>query len=191
MLERLGIADELAERRKQFARYAYRAPQDRLARMRAPAPFAVDLAVPAPAPTPAMVISIDFPEPLAVEKPIRIVSEIRPRGATNKHKGPETDPRGRMADVIVTAAAVFGISVSDFLGPSRKRRFAYPRFAASHFLFNVLRISLPSIGKATKRDHTTILSSIRKAAELRRTDIAFAGRSRMLARELRRKWAKP
>lgn len=127
-------------------------------------------------------------EPAKAEKSIREFY-TRQRHATNNHASPQKDHRGRVSDVIVAAAAVFGVPVEDMLSPSRVRRVAYPRFAAMHFLHNVLRISLPSIGTALNRDHTTCLSGIRRAAHLRCDDISFAGHSRLLARELRRKWS--
>ncbi len=119
---------------------------------------------------------------------IRIHCATRVRGATSRHAGPTPDHRGRMSDIIAATADAFGVSVDDLLSPSRYRRVAYPRFAAKHIMFKVLRVSLASMGKVFGRDHTTCLTGVRRAAQLRRSDPAFAGRSRLVARELRRKW---
>jgi hypothetical protein len=175
MNESLVVADrrsafvkERAAARDAFAKYAYVAPHDRIA----------------PEPGKAEVQKAP-PKPVAVRVTQR---EVRVRGSNNWRRGERVTDRKRIADVVSAAAEVFGVSVDDLLSPSRKRSVAYPRFAAFHILHKVIRLSLPTIGKTFKRDHTTILSGVRKAAILRRKDPAFAGRSRLLAAELRRLW---
>lgn len=123
------------------------------------------------------------------DRPSPICWEVRRRPIGNTYPRPKPDHRGRVPDVLAVTAEVFGVTVPAMLSPLRIQRLAYPRFAAMHFMHTVLRLSLPSIGKVFKRDHTTILSGVRRAAHLRCDDISFAGHSRLLARELRRKWS--
>ena len=173
--EPLGLYEELAANRAKYRWKEYIPPHDRIFKD-APEPKKV-AAEPPPAP------------PSPPTKVRRIHCKTRTRGASNMHEGPTPDHRGRVSDVINVAADVWDVTVDELLTATRTKRVTRPRFAVMHFLFNVLRISLPSIGKALNRDHTTCLHAVRQAAHLRRSDKAFAGRSRLLARELRRMWS--
>lgn len=185
MNEVLGIATELAALRAKYMRFAYVAPHDRVVPdlVKSPTPV-VDQAPVIEAPTP----QVQQAKTARVER-VRIVQpNVRRRGSTNWRQPERKGDRKRIADVLAVVADVFGVSIAELLGPRRPRYLAYPRFAAMHILHKVVRLSLPTVGVTFKRDHTSCLHGVRKAALLRRNDPGFAGRSRLLARELRRLW---
>src|SRR5262249_4641242 len=70
---------------------------------------------------------------------------------------------GRDVGVIVKrVAATFGVTEKELLGPSRLRRVMVPRQVAMYLAREVCRLSLPRIGSAFERDHTTVLHAVRK-----------------------------
>jgi chromosomal replication initiator protein len=66
-------------------------------------------------------------------------------------------------DFIAEAAAEAGVTVAHILGPQRPRRIAEPRQKAMARAYATGRYSLPQIGRAFDRDHTTVLHACRKA----------------------------
>jgi chromosomal replication initiator protein len=63
-------------------------------------------------------------------------------------------------------AAEWGITREELLGSSRKPRFAHPRIIAAQLARELTKASLPTIGKAFSRDHSTIVHAIRRAPAL-------------------------
>lgn len=57
------------------------------------------------------------------------------------------------------------VSVSELLGPNRKRAAAWPRQQIMAELYATGRYSLPAIGRLFNRDHTTVLAAVRRHAE--------------------------
>ncbi|MFN7400330.1 MAG: helix-turn-helix domain-containing protein [Sandaracinobacter sp.] len=71
-------------------------------------------------------------------------------------------------------AAMAGQPLQDILGPYRAHDCVRARFAAIWVVRQALPLSLPQIGRAFGgRDHTTIISALRRAEELRSRDRAF------------------
>ena len=70
------------------------------------------------------------------------------------------------------AAAIYKVGVAELLGPSRERRLARPRFAIWAALYDMRGTqhmspySTTMIGRVFGRDHSTIISGIRRAKEL-------------------------
>ncbi len=69
-------------------------------------------------------------------------------------------------EIISVAASVTGVSQQDLKGPSRKRSIAYPRFVAMKAVREATGKSYPAIAEAFNRDHSTIITGVRKAAEV-------------------------
>lgn len=66
-------------------------------------------------------------------------------------------PRSPMvAEVQAIVAAVSGVTVAELKGPCRQRRYALPRLLAYHLARKHTKSSFPMIGRAFKRDHSTI-----------------------------------
>lgn len=79
-----------------------------------------------------------------------------------------------VADVVAWVALQTGISVNEITGQRRLFAVARARFAVYWLSVHALQLSLPQIGRRlSNRDHTTVLSGCRRAAELRETDPAF------------------
>lgn len=84
--------------------------------------------------------------------------------------------RSRIAtieDVIAAGAEAFSLATDDITGRSQPQRIARARHAVVWCAREVLKESFPRIGKALKRDHTTVMSSYRRAQALLERDKAF------------------
>lgn len=193
-MENLGIATELAERRKRFARYAYVAPSmagktHRITVNCKTGERTVE-SDGRPAPVVAQPIIVALPAPPKRTRPlVNPFFRYSKRNDGGVNRPTYADSRGRISSLLYVAAAAFDVTPAEFLAPTRCRRPVYARYAAMHILVKVLRISLPSIGELLHRDHTSIMEGVRAAKRLRRSNDDFAARSRVVARELRRKWS--
>ncbi len=64
------------------------------------------------------------------------------------------------ADTIIDVVSrYFGISSEELLGKSRAKPYVYPRQIAMYLVRHHTSLSFPEIGRAFKRDHTTVLSA--------------------------------
>lgn len=71
-------------------------------------------------------------------------------------------------------ASYYGLKVSDLIGQSRQRQITFARQIAMTLCRGMLSMSQPEIGKAFGgRDHSTVLSSLRKIADLQRSDVSI------------------
>ncbi|PID64027.1 MAG: chromosomal replication initiator protein DnaA [Gammaproteobacteria bacterium] len=69
-----------------------------------------------------------------------------------------------------TVAQYFGLKVSDLTSKSRKNSIARPRQIAMSLAKQLTALSLPDIGEAFERDHTTVLHAIKKIDALKSSD---------------------
>ncbi len=86
------------------------------------------------------------------------------------------DDRRRAAtidDAIAAGAEAFGLTLEDMTGRAQPQRIVRARHAVVWCAREVLKESFPRIGKAMKRDHTTVMSSYRRAQALMERDKAF------------------
>jgi chromosomal replication initiator protein len=70
-------------------------------------------------------------------------------------------------DIIATVADVFGVEPSDITGTRRLPEFVKPRHVAMYLAREAGNRSLPEIGRAFKRDHTSVLYAIGRVADSR------------------------
>ena len=72
------------------------------------------------------------------------------------------EPVGVTVDRILEhTAKKFGVTVDDIKGTKRNKEIAYARHVAIYLMRKLTDMSLPQIGRILKRDHTTILSSLK------------------------------
>ena len=96
---------------------------------------------------------------VAKPKPKPITPELAPKTAN---------------PVVTTAANMAGVSVAELLGNRRHRRLVEARWAVMA-VYSAAGWSMPRIGRMIGgRDHTTIMSGLRQAEQLRRDDSQFA-----------------
>ncbi len=76
-------------------------------------------------------------------------------------------------DAIAAGAEAFGLKLEDMTGRAQPQRIVRARHAVVWCAREVLKESFPRIGKALKRDHTTVMSSFRRAQALIERDKAF------------------
>ena len=76
-------------------------------------------------------------------------------------------------DAIIAGAEAFGLKLEDMTGRAQPQRIVRARHAVVWCAREVLKESFPRIGKALKRDHTTVMSSYRRAEALLERDKAF------------------
>ncbi len=85
------------------------------------------------------------------------------------------DPKRITCELIQQAVAeYYGVSVQDIVGQKRKREIALPRQVAIYLTREMTEMSLPRIGDAFKRDHSTIMHSCDKIAEMVKTTSEMA-----------------
>jgi chromosomal replication initiator protein len=92
--------------------------------------------------------------------------------------GPET--------IIRTTASAYGFSVEDVLSPSRRQPLVLCRQISMYLCRELTDLSLPKIGEAFQRDHTTVLHSVEKVKRILRSDRAVFDRVAQLTQELRK-----
>jgi chromosomal replication initiator protein len=92
--------------------------------------------------------------------------------------GPET--------IIRTTAAAYGFSVEDVLSPSRRQPLVLCRQISMYLCRELTPLSLPKIGEAFQRDHTTVLHSVEKVKRILRSDRAVFDRVTQLTQDLRK-----
>jgi chromosomal replication initiator protein len=86
-----------------------------------------------------------------------------------------------VAGIVKRVAAAFGVTERELLGPSRLRRVMVPRQVAMYLAREVGGLSLPRLGAAFVRDHTTVLHACRKVE----AEIAGDERLNAVVRQLR------
>jgi chromosomal replication initiator protein len=87
-------------------------------------------------------------------------------------------------DIVERVAAAFGVKPKDVLGPCRQRAVLVPRHVAMYLAREVVKLSLPAVGAAFGRDHTTVMHACRKIAEAIQDDAKLKRTVRELKAEL-------
>jgi chromosomal replication initiator protein len=119
-------------------------------------------------------VAPDYPGPLDRTTVEEVLSET----------GQPTSNGFDVAGIVKRVAAAFGVTERDLLGPSRLRRVMVPRQVAMYLAREVGGLSLPRIGAAFGRDHTTVLHACRKVEAEIAGDERLAGVVRQLRAEL-------
>ena len=70
-------------------------------------------------------------------------------------------PRETMHNIIERVADEYGLDYQDMIGRDQSMRVAPARQDAMHECWRTRRWSLPQIGRAFNRDHTTVLYGVR------------------------------
>ncbi|MBX9579185.1 MAG: hypothetical protein K2X87_02665, partial [Gemmataceae bacterium] len=94
--------------------------------------------------------------------------------------GQPTSPGPDVVGIIRRVAAAFGVSERELLGVSRLRRVLVPRQVAMYLLRAVCGLSLPRVGAAFGKDHSTVLHACRKIE----ADEELRGEAERLRQEL-------
>jgi chromosomal replication initiator protein len=103
--------------------------------------------------------------------------QLRPILQARSEVGPD-----RVIDVV---AAYYGLRSKDITGPTRQRQVTRARQVAMWLVRKHLQMSLPEMGRAFgDRDHSTVLTSVRKIEGLRSTDVGVESVLSRLERSL-------
>jgi chromosomal replication initiator protein len=86
--------------------------------------------------------------------------------------------------IIQRVCATFEVTRKELLGPSRLRRVLLPRQVAMYLAQRSGKLSLPRIGAAFDRDHTTVMHACRKVEAAVKSDAKLNGVVRQLKKEL-------
>lgn len=90
-------------------------------------------------------------------------------------------------DIIAVTADSFGFTVAEVQGPSRRQPLVMCRQIAMYLCRELTDLSLPKIGDAFGRDHTTVLHSLGKVNRVIRSDRAIFDRVHNLLSNLRKR----
>jgi chromosomal replication initiator protein len=88
--------------------------------------------------------------------------------------------------IMRTTASAYGFSVEDVLSPSRRQPLVLCRQISMYLCRELTDLSLPKIGEAFQRDHTTVLHSVDKVKRILRSDRAVFDRVAQLTQDLRK-----
>ncbi len=75
-----------------------------------------------------------------------------------------------IAEVQEAVAAHFGLTTAELTSSSRVSRIAWPRQVAIHLARDLTGASLPTIGKAFRRNHATVLHACKRVSERLKND---------------------
>ena len=92
-------------------------------------------------------------------------------GDLTQNKG--STPKGAITEqkILSTVANYYGISIKQLTGTLRNQKFVIPRHIAIYLIRDMLNTPYKKIGQLfTNRDHSTIISSIRKVDDALKTD---------------------
>ena len=98
--------------------------------------------------------------------------------------GQPTSHESDLQVIIKRVCAAFDIAPKELLGKSRLGRVLVPRQVAMYLAHTVGQLSLPRIGAAFDRDHTTVLHACRKVGETMKKDAKLTATVRQLEKEL-------
>jgi chromosomal replication initiator protein len=98
--------------------------------------------------------------------------------------GQLTSGRDRVQGIVERVAATFGVKPRDVLGPGRQRSVLVSRQVAMYLAREAAKLSLPAVGAAFGRDHTTVLHACRKVAGAIQGDAKLKRTVRELKAEL-------
>jgi chromosomal replication initiator protein len=87
-----------------------------------------------------------------------------------------TDSKPSVSEIIACVAERFGAPVDEILSDRKERRIARVRQAAMALAHELTWQSYPAIGRAFRRDHTTVMYAVRRARALAEHDLDFAAR---------------
>ena len=90
--------------------------------------------------------------------------------------GQPTSPAADVSVIVKRVAAAFGVKEAELLGPSRFRAVLRARQVAMYLVRELAGLSLPRIGAAFGRDHTTVLHACRKVEDETAVDLGLAKR---------------
>jgi chromosomal replication initiator protein len=88
--------------------------------------------------------------------------------------------------IMRTTAAAYGFALEDLVSPSRRQPLVMCRQIAMYLCRELTDLSLPKIGEAFQRDHTTVLHSVDKVKRILRSDRAVFDRVTQLTQDLRK-----
>lgn len=94
--------------------------------------------------------------------------------------------RGSIREVQVLTAQEFGTPLEKMWGRERKWKFTIPRQVAVALARETTGKSFPALGRAFKRDHTSMLEACRRVKELSDASPAFAARINSIRERLRK-----
>ncbi|MDO9499008.1 helix-turn-helix domain-containing protein [Falsiroseomonas sp.] len=103
-------------------------------------------------------------------------------GASTVYHKPRAATRGVCMRLAAAAAEIHDVPLHQVLGDQRSRSVAAPRMEAMHLAVKLSGLSLPAIGRAFRRDHTTVLHAHRVTTQRAADDAAVVARLIDIAR---------
>jgi len=71
-------------------------------------------------------------------------------------------PRQRIDEIVGAIAGAHEVSPADIMGPTQVRRVVRARWAVWRIMRDEYQMTLPQIGRAFGKDHTTVLHGLRR-----------------------------
>lgn len=84
-------------------------------------------------------------------------------------------------EILRVVATAYSIVVDDLAGKDRHRNVREARLVAYWMLRTRTKLSFPEIGRLLKKDHTSVMSGVRKCVAMRQEDASFNAFTETLA----------
>ena len=163
-----------------FAEQQYRAHIERRRRLGQNAPASGSLATPTLDPTAMQAPGLPLPaEPFppaqarmiqALQREVAQLSAWVKAIVREDQSSPVEGPR-LIKPVISAVAKYYDVSLNDLVSRRRTRNVVWARHVAMYLVKELTEHSLPAIGRAFDRDHTSVLHACRQIAALRLKDV--------------------
>ena len=87
-------------------------------------------------------------------------------------------------NIVNSVSEKSGVPIEALLSQKRSQKYARPRFIIYYLSRNLTKLSLPAIGRAIDRDHTSVMHGIERAEYLLENDQAFRALYRSIVEQL-------
>lgn len=124
-------------------------------------------------PKPVLTVVEPEPEPIPVPEPEPVQEQVR-----------LLSPYPKIREIIVLVARYYNVTRIDIISQRRSRTIAFPRHVGFYLARTLTPCSLPEIGKAFDKDHTTVLHGVQKITRLREEDHELRGSLELLSAKL-------
>jgi integrase len=114
-----------------------------------------------------------------VALPRRRSSSAAQQSRTRRRRRPQLSPEATA--ILERVTGHYGVALDEIFSPRQDRRTVWPRQVAMSLIRETTALSLPAIGRAFNRDHSTVLHACEKIARLSREDVSLQLQLRELA----------
>jgi hypothetical protein len=163
LIDHIPTPQEIAARRARMGyQVGYKTPVVAIPRIEPkPEPVAQDKT-----PTPSMADKLTYSTDGQRRRGVKLVRQSIMTLELVNTVSPDMPTKARIRAMLRAVAEGTGVTVEDMCGPSRFGAITIARQYAMWKIYTVGKVGLSDIGRAMNKDHTTVLSAVRKISKL-------------------------